>query len=494
MESSRFQLAHSMEWVDFAEKLTLILQGSRLNQIYVPEAPWVELGFQHREWVLDFSNGIKLFLSLRAGQCGLVVIPEIASHSFKKFKNATGSTFDLVIKTQVCGGRFQQIRHFENDRALEIEFSTASGLRRLHFSFLPTKPVGLVLEPDHQILACTLTPPPIFPLPPAKKNLVWEEKVKSLPRRDYLLYSSDFVEHRARAGALARLEKHAQSLRAQEAKLRDQWLAGIRTLEETQNQPDYGNWAKLIQANLYRIKNESPKRTVVVQDHERGQDVSIPGHEQATTMDGLMQFYFSKERRRNAKIADRKERNAGLARSVDRVKEAQEKVSTLFALKTLPEIQDAMNALGFGKDPSDSTAKTKPTRQVQFSGRTFLNRENFTLRVGRDNAENLELVQKISRGNDVWMHIKGRPGAHVVIQVPPKKTASLETLLDGANLCLHYSGGKFGAKVAGKTEVDYCFRKYVKRIPKSTEVTYSQNKTLVVTYDEKRMARLSAVE
>ena len=98
----------------------------------------------------------------------------------------------------------------------------------------------------------------------------------------------------------------------------------------------------------------------------------------------------------------------------------------------------------------------------------------------------MELTFKTAKGNDVWLHVRARPGAHVVIPLAQGKTAPLETLLDAAVLAVVHSGGVSW----GKTEVDYTFRKHVRRIPKSTEVTYTRSKTLLVEPDPKRLARL----
>jgi len=65
--------------------------------------------------------------------------------------------------------------------------------------------------------------------------------------------------------------------------------------------------------------------------------------------------------------------------------------------------------------------------------------------------------------------------------------APLETLLDAAALTVYYSGGEKW----GKTEVDYTFKKYVKRIRDSTEASYTGNKTLVVEPDPARIQALA---
>jgi hypothetical protein len=138
------------------------------------------------------------------------------------------------------------------------------------------------------------------------------------------------------------------------------------------------------------------------------------------------------------------------------------------------------------KAPTGGPARGKASKGHAWSGKTFFSKEGLPILVGRNKTENLELTFKVARGNDLWMHVRGRPGAHVVIPLNPGKTASLETLLDAATLTLFYSGGEKW----GKTEVDYTFKKHVKRIKDSTEASYTHNKTLVLSVEPARMKRL----
>ncbi|MBI3557430.1 MAG: DUF814 domain-containing protein [Deltaproteobacteria bacterium] len=122
--------------------------------------------------------------------------------------------------------------------------------------------------------------------------------------------------------------------------------------------------------------------------------------------------------------------------------------------------------------------------------RKFQSKEGMAIWVGRNHKENEELVIRLARGNDLWLHVKGRPGAHVVVQLPGGKSPSLETLLDAATLVGYYSGVTADQKV----EVDYTFRKYVKRVPGGGDekflVSYTQNKTLMLKMEEERLWRL----
>ena len=119
-------------------------------------------------------------------------------------------------------------------------------------------------------------------------------------------------------------------------------------------------------------------------------------------------------------------------------------------------------------------------------GKTFTSKDGLLIYVGRSKDENLELTFKHARGNDLWMHVRGRPGAHVLIPLQARKSAPLDTLLDAATLAIHYSNGQSW----GKTEVDYTYKKYVKRIKDSSEVSYTNNKTLLVEPDPTRSRRL----
>jgi predicted ribosome quality control (RQC) complex YloA/Tae2 family protein len=148
---------------------------------------------------------------------------------------------------------------------------------------------------------------------------------------------------------------------------------------------------------------------------------------------------------------------------------------------------------------SSGAPETADTKAIQgkgasgkggWTGKVFRSREGLMILVGRSKDENLELTFKFARGNDLWMHVRGKPSAHVVIPLREKKNASLETLLDAAYLCLHYSGGVEW----GKTEIDYTAKKNVKRIRDSSEASYVNNKTLIVTIDRNRLNELLSQE
>jgi predicted ribosome quality control (RQC) complex YloA/Tae2 family protein len=65
--------------------------------------------------------------------------------------------------------------------------------------------------------------------------------------------------------------------------------------------------------------------------------------------------------------------------------------------------------------------------------------------VGRNDKGNHALVFRHSRGRDWWLHVRDRPGAHVVLPMANTGSApSLEQLLVAANIALAASGAKPG--------------------------------------------------
>lgn len=91
-------------------------------------------------------------------------------------------------------------------------------------------------------------------------------------------------------------------------------------------------------------------------------------------------------------------------------------------------------------------SQAAPTRRAKVAPRLpYRSRwwKDVEIRVGRGARDNDDLTFHHARGNDVWMHARGRPGAHVVLRfreaAPP-----LELLLAAAQLALTHAGVQDG--------------------------------------------------
>ena len=114
----------------------------------------------------------------------------------------------------------------------------------------------------------------------------------------------------------------------------------------------------------------------------------------------------------------------------------------------------------------------------------------FRILVGRSAKENDELLRRHVRGNDWWFHCRDYPGAYVFVKVPAGKSPPLETMLDAANLALHFSR----AKTSGAGDVYYTQVKHLRRAKGGPIglVLPTQEKNLHVKLDPARIERLKA--
>jgi len=99
------------------------------------------------------------------------------------------------------------------------------------------------------------------------------------------------------------------------------------------------------------------------------------------------------------------------------------------------------------------------------------------LLVGRSAHQNQAVTFDLARSEDIWLHARGCPGAHVILRAPgewPTESA----LREAAALAAYYSANRASGKVA----VDWTRRKYVRRLGKGTPglVSYTGEQTITV--------------
>jgi hypothetical protein len=110
------------------------------------------------------------------------------------------------------------------------------------------------------------------------------------------------------------------------------------------------------------------------------------------------------------------------------------------------------------KAPENLPGATAP-RRTRIPYRTFLARDGGSILVGKGAEGNDALTLHVARPHDLWLHSKGRTGAHVVVPLAKKQECPPERFLDAAQLAAHFSEAR------GETIVDvqYTERKYLRK-------------------------------
>lgn len=130
----------------------------------------------------------------------------------------------------------------------------------------------------------------------------------------------------------------------------------------------------------------------------------------------------------------------------------------------------------------------KQKTQLNLGPRRYRTKEGHLVLVGRNDDENDKLTMRIARGNDLFFHVAGCPGSHVILRVDPKRPPNHESLVDAGTVAVYYSK----ARQRGKVDVHYTPRKWVKK-PRGAKpglVQISNFKTVRAGGDQERLRRL----
>lgn len=245
--------------------------------------------------------------------------------------------------------------------------------------------------------------------------------------------------------------------------------------------------ADLLKANLRLVRRGQREVQVTEWTAEGARQVQL-AIDPALTPQANMERYYRRYRR----IVD------SAARVSARAEEVGRRVAVLRAL--LAELEDAplaalprleKEARRLSAGPRRGQAPRRRDEPLP-PYRSFRSLSGAAILVGRGAEQNDALTQRVARGNDLWLHARGLPGAHVVVRLEKGKGPDQETLLDAAHLAVHFSD----ARGEPQADVAYTRAKHVRK-PKGSApgaVTYSQERVILLRVEPSRTERLLAEE
>ena len=138
-----------------------------------------------------------------------------------------------------------------------------------------------------------------------------------------------------------------------------------------------------------------------------------------------------------------------------------------------------------GRGPREPRARSQPFR-------VFRGAAAARILVGKGAAHNDALTLHVARPHDLWLHAKGRAGAHVIVPLEKNHTCPPDLLVDAAHLAAHFSDGRD----EGVVEVEHTPRRYLRKPRGSAAgfVVVEREKVIVLRIERERVARLLAGE
>lgn len=284
---------------------------------------------------------------------------------------------------------------------------------------------------------------------------------------------------RAVGGALKRLRRKAAALRGD--------------LEQAARAEEYRLYGELLMAHLHMVK-KGPEATVP-NYYEGGKPITIPLDPALDPAANAQKYFKRYAKAKTARLAIQQQLDA-VEEEAAYLEQALLHVEMEAGMEALRELEAELQAAGVlpvakagmprrdqargAKDERKQRARTaKPLRARATDGSVIL--------IGRSNRQNDRLTLHTARPDDIWLHVKDLPGAHVILQ-PVAGEPSEEALREAAELAAYYSRARSSSNVA----VDWTKARYVRK-PKGARpgmVIYDHHQTIFVTPDEQRVQAL----
>ena len=370
--------------------------------------------------------------------------------------------FDVMLAKRFNRARIVGISLYNNDKIIRITTSQSSAYKEaktvLQLEFTGKHTNAIILDEDETVLEALrhidagnsyrivkvghtlLAPPP----PPYQ--------AKEFPIEDIRVYLHDVYrsELERRLGSLkkqksAQLEKQLKKLQKRLGSLEDEEALK----KETEQQQYYGN---LVLSNMHLIK---PYMLTAELTGFEGEPVEIPIPQHLPSASAISQHFFQRAKKAKQKAANLHIERQNLEQKCDHLRRFIQTVEEAKDIATI-EMLFPVRAKG---------SKTKGSESIE----TFWV-EGYKVMLGKNEKGNIELLES-ARARDIWLHLKDRPSAHVII-VTDKQNLPDSVLEAAAKLCVDFSLFE-----KGRYLVDYTPRREVK-IQEGANVLYNKYKTL----------------
>lgn len=248
---------------------------------------------------------------------------------------------------------------------------------------------------------------------------------------------------------------------------------------------DLRRYGDLLKTAIGRVPRGASSVRITEYTEQGVEEVLVPLRPELSAKANLERYYKDYRRMRTAqeRIA---ERRALLRTQRDRLQELAVELNAADTEAVIDEV--ARRAAAVGARPRRQGRKERDQPRPPF--RAFVSASGRPIWVGRGAKENDRLTFKVAKGNDLWLHARGLPGAHVVVPLARGVEVDSETLLDACALAAHYSG----ARDEAVAEIAHTYARHVRKQKGSAPgaVLYVQEKVVPYRHDPARIERLLA--
>ena len=392
----------------------------------------------------------KYFFDMTKGNSDIYI--NIEYDISKKFN----APFDITLAKKLTKSKLLEVKVVERILTLKIEtnLSFKKEINFIQFEFTGRYTNIIILDENFIILEAlhhisenvtfrAIQPQlKLLPLPPKEIN---EKKfeIENIEKWTQTLFQKKYQQKldTLKKNLLNKTDKKIEKLQ----KILDSLQSEKELLKESEK---YRLYADLSMINLYKIKNKYEKYFEV--ENFDGEIIKIP-IPKLRNINEIGNYYYKLSKKMKQKSENIKIEKKNL----------EEKIEFLNNYKKGVESALTISELNIYKSPKK--VKLKEDNIEQF----FI--DDFIVLVGKNEKGNIKLLKE-SKANDIWLHIKDKVGAHIIIKTN-KKSVPDEVILKSAKLALTFSNQNEGI-------VDYTQRRnlYIKEKAFENYVTYKSIK------------------
>ena len=437
------------------------LRGHRVQAIVQPDDYTVALEVYGREG--EEATRRQLLLCCRPGSARVAYAP--------RARNAPGGPprFAQYLRAHLRGARIEAVRLSGGERQLAFRLRTRDGDYDLMLAIFGRRSNIVVLDAEGRIVIT------LRPLSATRSELSigapWTNPASAVP-----MTGEDRFEEAEGEAMLRAIEAHYGPLEQEdeedalarrietalrkETKNLDRKLEKLgRELADAERATALERHGELLKANLAGVTKGDT--LAVVRDWDSGDEVRIvldaslsPGE----NIDRLFKRYRKAVRtltKGGAQIENvRASRDAigVLEASFGEAREAGG--DSLEALTREPDVSRLLRKYAPGPAPRGAAgggaAREGRTHveiggrrvPVKFVPRRYVTESGFEVWVGRSDAANDYLSTRLARGRDLFFHLDGAPGGHVILRTEGRSDPPSEAILDACELAVHFSKQK----------------------------------------------------
>lgn len=247
---------------------------------------------------------------------------------------------------------------------------------------------------------------------------------------------------------------------------------------------EYKLYGELLLANLHRLERGVHEAALENYYDPQNKVVRISLDPGLSPLENALAFF---KKYNKARVSRQKAREfiTEIDREITYLGSVETNLQQAGTLDDLFEIKEELAEQGYLPRREKEKRKTPaPSPELL----TFTSSDGFTILVGRNNKQNDYLTMRLARKNDVWLHARDVPGAHVVIRTEGRLPPTPLALQEAAALAAYFSRARHSQNVP----VDYTLRKNVSK-PGGTRpgfVVYKEQRTINVNPAEELVERL----